>query len=239
MKKGVLLLATLLPALAARAQCETCSPVPGEIIDFCFTEAALPGQCASFSEYATHFHFESKERKKDPVLKLPLPPKGAPASIPFLLSLASDKKLKLGSSDLLFIEHAVNAWLEIDGLANWDPAVVFSGYTLLPSGLAFKPIHVGTGCKPTIGKTVIVHYDGYLADGKKFDSSLDRKKSYRFVLGKGQVIQGWDEGIALMNIGSRYFFRVPPELGYGKKGAGTVIPPDATLYFDVQLLAAE
>ncbi|MBK8549704.1 MAG: FKBP-type peptidyl-prolyl cis-trans isomerase [Ignavibacteria bacterium] len=86
--------------------------------------------------------------------------------------------------------------------------------------------------------TVEVHYTGYLTDGKIFDSSRDRNAPIEFVLGTKQVISGWDEGIALMSVGDKYRLIIPPELAYGKKGAGNVIPPDAILIFDTELISA-
>jgi FKBP-type peptidyl-prolyl cis-trans isomerase len=95
---------------------------------------------------------------------------------------------------------------------------------------------VGTGATAAAGKTVKVHYTGWLTSGKKFDSSLDRGQPFSFPLGGGQVIKGWDEGVAGMKVGGKRQLRIPPELGYGARGAGGVIPPNATLIFDVELL---
>ena len=104
------------------------------------------------------------------------------------------------------------------------------------SGLKYLILHEGDGEKPQPGDTVSVHYSGFLVDGSKFDSSLDRNKPLDFVLGKGQVIKGWDEGVSLLNVGTKAKLIIPPDLGYGKRGAGRVIPPDATLIFDVELM---
>jgi FKBP-type peptidyl-prolyl cis-trans isomerase len=95
---------------------------------------------------------------------------------------------------------------------------------------------VGTGATAVAGKPVKVHYTGWLTDGKKFDSSVDRGQPFGFTLGAGQVIKGWDEGVAGMKVGGKRQLRIPPELGYGSRGAGSVIPPNATLIFDVELL---
>lgn len=240
MKQGIWVVLLLLSlGLRAAGQCEGCTAIEGEIVDYCYQDASLPGYCASFSTASPHFHFENKARKKPVVLQFPLPDAGANPSIAYLTGLATDKKLKLSATELLFMEHAITAWRVTDGVSRWDPLVVNSGFTILPSGLAYKVLQAGSGKTPTVGKTVSVHYTGYFPDGKKFDSSLDRKHSYSFALGKGQVIKGWDEGIALMQVGSRFLFRIPPELTHGSQGVGETIPPNATLFFDVQLLAVD
>ena len=104
------------------------------------------------------------------------------------------------------------------------------------SGLQIKTIVVGTGDKAEVGKTAVVHYTGWLLDGTKFDSSVDRGTPFEFPLGQGRVIKGWDEGVATMNIGGKVELIIPPDLGYGASGAGGVIPPNATLKFEVEFL---
>jgi len=104
------------------------------------------------------------------------------------------------------------------------------------SGLTYLDMTVGTGRIAELGDTASVHYTGWLADGKKFDSSVDRKEPFSFRLGTGQVIKGWDEGVMGMKIGGKRKLTIPPQLGYGARGAGGVIPPNATLTFDVELL---
>lgn len=104
------------------------------------------------------------------------------------------------------------------------------------SGLKYVDLLVGNGASPVKGKQVTVHYTGTLENGKKFDSSVDRKKPFNFVIGVGQVISGWDEGVMSMKVGGKRKLTIPPELGYGTRGAGGVIPPNATLLFDVELL---
>lgn len=108
-----------------------------------------------------------------------------------------------------------------------------------PSGLKIEMIKEGAGPLPRSGQKVVVHYTGTLVDGKKFDSSRDRGEPFTFNLGAGQVIKGWDEGVALLKVGSRAKFTIPPQLGYGPRGAGNVIPPNATLIFDVELIQAQ
>jgi len=117
-----------------------------------------------------------------------------------------------------------------------DPKGDKMNYTKTDSGLEYIITEKGRGEKATAGSRVKVHYTGKLEDGTKFDSSLDRGESFTFELGAGQVIKGWDEGIALMYVGDKAIFRIPPQLGYGERGAGGVIPPNATLIFEVELL---
>ena len=107
------------------------------------------------------------------------------------------------------------------------------------SGLKYVEIVEGTGASPVKGQTVSVHYTGTLENGKKFDSSRDRGQPFEFQIGQGQVIKGWDEGLSTMKIGGRRTLIIPAELGYGDRGAGGVIPPKATLIFDVELLGSK
>ena len=111
-----------------------------------------------------------------------------------------------------------------------------AGFEKTDSGLRYQIIQKGTGAKSAKGKNVSVHYKGQLEDGTVFDSSYDRKQPIDFVLGVGQVIKGWDEGLQLMNVGDKARLVIPSHLAYGSQGAGGVIPPDATLIFDVELM---
>jgi len=105
------------------------------------------------------------------------------------------------------------------------------------SGLKYEDLTVGSGAEAVAGKTVSVHYTGWLENGTKFDSSLDRGEPFQFQLGAGEVIAGWDEGVAGMKVGGKRRLMIPSNLGYGARGAGGVIPPNATLIFEVELLA--
>jgi len=116
--------------------------------------------------------------------------------------------------------------------------------TTTPSGLQYEDTTVGDGASATAGSEVTVHYTGWLYDpgqeggrGRKFDSSKDRRDPFKFDLGAGMVIRGWDEGVQGMQVGGTRVLRIPPELGYGARGAGGVIPPNTTLVFEVELLA--
>lgn len=142
---------------------------------------------------------------------------------------------------------ALLAVLPTVALADNPPAKVSQGSTKMTdaakkppvttaSGLQYVEEVVGTGATPKTGQTVVVHYTGTLESGKKFDSSRDRNQPFEFTLGVGQVIKGWDEGISTMKVGGKRKLTIPPQLGYGARGAGGVIPPNATLLFDVELL---
>lgn len=112
--------------------------------------------------------------------------------------------------------------------------------TVSSSGLNYEDDVVGSGASPSTGQTCVMHYTGWLwvneAKGNKFDSSVDRGRPFSFKLGVGQVIRGWDEGVASMHVGGKRRLLIPAELGYGTSGAGGVIPPNATLLFEVELL---
>jgi peptidylprolyl isomerase len=107
------------------------------------------------------------------------------------------------------------------------------------SGLKYVDLLVGEGVSPETGNKVTVHYTGWLTNGKKFDSSVDRGKPFTFTIGYGQVIKGWDEGVATMKVGGKRKLIIPSNLGYGSRGAGGIIPPYAELVFEVQLISIE
>jgi FKBP-type peptidyl-prolyl cis-trans isomerase len=123
--------------------------------------------------------------------------------------------------------------------AGGDFAVDSTALTKTESGLQYQDVTVGNGAEAKQGQTAVVHYTGWLTDGTKFDSSRDRGEPFSFPIGEGQVIKGWDEGVAGMKVGGRRKLLIPADLGYGEMGAPPVIPPGATLVFDVELLEVQ
>lgn len=109
----------------------------------------------------------------------------------------------------------------------------------MPSGLQYEELVVGTGAQPKAGQQVLVHYTGWLTNGDKFDSSVDRQKPFQFTLGAGEVIKGWDEGVGSMRVGGKRKLTIPPDLAYGDRGAPGAIPPNSTLIFEVELLGVQ
>jgi len=140
----------------------------------------------------------------------------------------------------LFAAAAIAALAGV--IATWTPAFAqtVGAPVTTPSGLQITDTKVGTGATPRPGQICVMHYTGWLyengAKGKKFDSSVDRGQPFEFPIGAHRVIAGWDEGVATMKVGGKRTLIIPPNLGYGARGAGNVIPPNATLIFDVELL---
>ncbi|MGB3201761.1 MAG: FKBP-type peptidyl-prolyl cis-trans isomerase [Nodosilinea sp.] len=133
-------------------------------------------------------------------------------------------------------QAAADLDLDSDVTPEADTAMPDDTMVTTDSGLQYVDVVEGTGAMPQPGQRVTVHYTGTLEDGTKFDSSRDRGRPFTFQIGVGQVIKGWDEGVGTMRVGSQRKLVIPPELGYGSRGAGGVIPPNATLLFDVELL---
>jgi peptidylprolyl isomerase len=130
--------------------------------------------------------------------------------------------------------------LEIQPGSPAAPTEVDEGdYVTTGTGLKYYDLEEGDGASPQPGQTAVVHYTGWLEDGTKFDSSLDRGEPFSFAVGAGRVIKGWDEGVATMKVGGKRQLVIPPELGYGQRGGGNVIPPNATLIFEVELLEVQ
>ena len=204
-------------------QCDNCPEPEGFKKDYCFTTQEINGLCAQFGLEESHIFLTSGKKKK-------LVPLEENDSLGYYVSLATDKKLKLSALEILFIKEAIPVWKK-------EKRDIGMEYT--ESGLGYKINKQGEGESPQTGQKVTVHYTGTLEDGTKFDSSVDRNQPFAFTLGVGQVIKGWDEGIALLNKGSKAVLKIPSDLGYGPRGAGGVIPPNATLYFEVELIDFE
>ena len=149
---------------------------------------------------------------------------GSPAAI------AGSMKTQASIATVSLATSAPSQSIAMDNAEKQAPAVTTA------SGLQYIEITEGTGELPVKGQTVSVHYTGTLESGKKFDSSRDRNQAFEFQIGEGQVIKGWDEGLSTMKVGGRRKLIIPAELGYGARGAGGVIPPNAVLVFDVELL---
>lgn len=150
------------------------------------------------------------------------------------MAAAVESQLTIAETSAPLVADNSAANIAIDALAantkEGDETVITT-----PSGLKYVDLVEGTGASPKTGQTVEVHYTGTLENGKKFDSSRDRGEPFKFKIGVGQVIKGWDEGVGTMKAGGRRQLMIPPELGYGARGIGP-IPPNATLVFDVELL---
>lgn len=191
--------------------------------DYAFKDSLFDGMTAYFTDKSAEFVLAGPKNSYG----LPLPQE---AGTSYFISLAKDKNLDLTALDILFIQQA---------LKTWDVEKNKIGYTFEPNGLGIKILKEGTGDFPPAGKNVRVHYTGRLLTGQKFDSSVDRGQPFAFPLGAGRVIRGWDEGIAKLRIGSKALLYIPADLGYGARGAGGVIPPNATLIFEVEVLGVE
>lgn len=146
------------------------------------------------------------------------------------------KKHNIYKSIVLLTLISYSPFLLADDKAKTSAPAKGGKVKTVEGGLKIEDVKVGKGAEAVPGKTVKVHYTGTLADGKKFDSSLDRKEPFTFDLGKGMVIKGWDEGVKGMKVGGKRKLTIPPEMGYGAQGAGGAIPPNSTLLFDVELL---
>jgi len=147
--------------------------------------------------------------------------------------------LALSLSAILGLAAGCGGGEKSSGASSAAPMKVSGSPTTTASGLQYWDNVVGTGATAIPGSTVKVHYSGFLTNGTKFDSSRDRGEPFSFPLGAGQVIKGWDEGVAGMKVGGQRQLRIPPQLGYGPEGAGGSIPPNATLVFDVELLGVD
>lgn len=191
--------------------------------DFVFENENFPGLKASFWDSKDVFSIQNGKKSRE----IPL---AAADSTAYLNSIATNKKLKLNAQEAFFLQQALPAW---------EKARMKIGFEFEENGLGIKILAKGQGELPKEGQTVIVHYTGKLEDGTEFDSSIPRKTPFEFPLGKGRVIKGWDLGIAKLPIGTKAILWIPADLGYGSRGAGGVIPPGATLFFEVELIGVK
>jgi FKBP-type peptidyl-prolyl cis-trans isomerase FkpA len=161
------------------------------------------------------------------------------------LKLYLNKVVVMRSTRRTFVKTiaAVAAAISVPAMSKMASAQPAGKAVTTPSGLQIIDSQVGTGASPKPGQTCVMHYTGWLYEngqkGKKFDSSVDRNEPFEFPIGQRKVIAGWDEGVATMKVGGKRTLIIPPNLGYGARGAGGVIPPNATLMFDVELLAVK
>lgn len=196
------------------AQCTVCKDWKA---DYTFTNDTFPNKTACFKLKEDKFMFCSGKNKN--VIE-----------IPFEYKESTKEKPVLTISDHFFL---------IKAMESWDKEKLGIGFEFTETGLGYKILEKGTGKIPEKGKNVSVHYKGYLENGKEFDNSFKRGKAISFPLGVGKVIKGWDEGIAMFPVGTKASLKIPAKLGYGEKGAGAVIPPNATIYFDIEIVNAE
>jgi FKBP-type peptidyl-prolyl cis-trans isomerase len=205
------------------AQCDNCEAIRAYNADFCYTDSLFEGYCAQFQAEQKEFQLQiGKKARMLPVVE--------PEDLPALVELSKQKSLKLTGTDILFSVQALKEWKT----AERDIGMEFS-----ETGLGLKILQEGEGVLPEKGQTVEVHYTGFLEDGRQFDSSIDRGKSFTFPVGAGRVIKGWDEAVSKLKVGTKALVKIPPELGYGSRGAGRMIPPNAILYFEIELLGIE
>ncbi|MEL7001300.1 MAG: FKBP-type peptidyl-prolyl cis-trans isomerase [Bacteroidota bacterium] len=209
-------------SVAGSSQCESCEENKDDNT-LCYQNSSFEGYCLTFKDGEPNAILAKGKKSKS----LPVTDK---STIKDLIVISQNKKLKLTALDILFIQ---------EGLKEWSVASRQLGYSYTDTGLGIKILKEGNGELPEDGQTVKVHYSGFLEDGKKFDSSVDRGQPFSFPLGKGRVIKGWDQGVAKLKIGTKALLQIPPDLAYGSRGAGGAIPPNATLYFEIEVLGVE
>ncbi|MFN0200644.1 MAG: FKBP-type peptidyl-prolyl cis-trans isomerase [Bacteroidia bacterium] len=221
--------------------CEKCKTIEDFHAEDCYTSATFQGKCAQFNTNTTQFYFQAEEGKKPLALEI----NKTKSSRDNLIALAGDTKLKLTGLDVLFLEDALAHWKEklLDirvkrtaATTRTESELQAMEFTKTQTGLEYKIIEQGDGKKAEPGKAVQVHYRGYLTNGTIFDESFSRGQAFGFDLGRGRVIRGWDEGIALLKEGDRAVFRIPAELAYGSRAMGDKIPANSVLVFEVVLM---
>lgn len=197
----------------------------GQATDYTYSLPELPQRCVLFNLKDTVLYYSPAKGK---VLPYRIPRTTERTAGHWVRFVQKNPKLK--ADEVLLLQAAVAAW---------DTAKMNIGFTLLPSGLGYKITQAGNGKPAEKGKRVYVHYRGYLQDGKEFDNSFKRGQPIDIILGAGQVIKGWDEGIALFKVGDQGTLKIPPQMGYGERGVPGVIPANATLYFDIEVVRVD
>lgn len=208
---------------AQKCECK----INGKSPDYVYQNDAVQGSCVMFFDKEKQFYLC---RDCTPKNQVPLTYPQSLDAKTYIDWLNVNKKSKITAVEAIFIQ---------EGLKQWQKAQKMIGFQVTASGLGYKIIQQGNGKKPEKGKNVKVHYKGSLEDGTVFDSSYDRGQPFEFTLGMGRVIKGWDEGIPLFNVGGKGILKIPAELGYGSAGAGNIIPPNATLIFEVEIISAD
>ncbi len=215
----------LISAAIAGGQCTDCKGVTTDQPDYCFIHPEFEGKCVAFLAGQNYCYLDENGK----AVRIEMAAEGQ-TPVGWLIEVSKNKKYKADGSDILFLERAIEKWRSAERAV---------GMLSTPSGLQYKFLTKTEGKMPAAGKKVFVHYKGTLEDGTVFDNSYDRGQPFSFVLGTSQVIKGWDEGIQLFPVGSKGLLRIPPALGYGAHGAGGVIPPNATLYFEIEVMSAD
>ncbi len=227
-KKIFLVFSLAFSGYTVQAQCTGCATLKNFQTDYCHVAQDIKGICGHFGE-ASEIMIMEGEGVSGGHKEIQLP-KDLILNAEWLISLSNDKKIGLTVAEALFLNQAI---------PKWKIEKRFIGMEKTASGLEYKMTKVGTGKPAVAGKKVHVHYRGTLLDGTEFDSSYKRGTPLPFILGTGNVIKGWDEGIGLLKEGGAAILRIPPDLGYGARGAGASIPPNATLIFEVELITVE
>ncbi len=219
----------------SQAQTDNCLAVEGFEADLAYTSELFPGKCAQFALGTDYFYYQAKAGKSAQKIKW-----ADKQDRSFVLQLVEEKTVKK-AVDALFLVDAIEHWAEkrILIIEEQYAARIYSSaeleafpYKMEESGLGIHILEKGDGPLPEAGKSVSVHYRGYLLDGNIFDESYKRGQAFSFPLGRGRVIKGWDEGIAQLPVGTHALLKIPAEMGYGARGQGS-IPPNSTLVFDV------
>jgi FKBP-type peptidyl-prolyl cis-trans isomerase len=216
-------------ACSASQQAQKQEPLGPEIespkaldADYIYRNDALPESFVAFYKDSSQAGLYKKRRL---MARVQYP--DSALTLKRLLALKQQTETHLTASDLLLLERAI---------PRWDSARMFIGFEMKENGLGYKVQRKGEGPHPQQGKKVKVHYKGYLPGGKVFDSSYKRGQPIEFKLGEGRVIQGWEKGIPIFREGGKGTLLIPPELGYGSRGAPPSIPPNSHLFFDIEVI---